>query len=199
MAKYFNCAPNTIRNEIKRGAHHNTGRYCASRAQKVYDKNHANSIRKSRRFLYSLFVSWTIKKVLENNWSLDACHSYTLANNKFPASEMVCVKTLYNYVDSTLLKLRNIDLPLKVRRCKSHNNIRKNIKHLGRSIDERNENISERKEFGHWEIDTVIGSKSKSDSVILTQVERLTRKYIALKIKSKTASAVSSAIETLKR
>lgn len=27
LAKYFNCAPNTIRNELKRGAHPHTGRY----------------------------------------------------------------------------------------------------------------------------------------------------------------------------
>ena len=27
LARHCNCAPNTIRNELKRGAHHNTGRY----------------------------------------------------------------------------------------------------------------------------------------------------------------------------
>ena len=44
--------------------------------------------------------------------------------------------------------------------------------------------MDERNEFGHWEIDTVI-EKSKSDNVVLTLVERITRKYIALKITSK--------------
>ena len=57
LARHFNCAPNTIRNELKRGAHHNTGRYGARRAQNAYEQSHANSIRKSRRFLSSKFVS----------------------------------------------------------------------------------------------------------------------------------------------
>ncbi len=57
LARHFNCDPNTIRNELKRGAHHNTGRYGARRAQNAYEQSHANSIRKSRRFLSSKFVS----------------------------------------------------------------------------------------------------------------------------------------------
>ena len=65
LARYFNCSPNTIRNELKRGAHHNTGRYGARRAQNAYDKSHANSIKKSKRFLSSKFVSWVVEIVLE--------------------------------------------------------------------------------------------------------------------------------------
>ena len=97
-----------------------------------------------------------------------------------------------------LLALRNIDLPLKVRRRKRRHNVKECLKHLGRSIDERPTEITGRSEFGHWEIDTVIGSKSKSDNVILTLVERLTRKYIAIKIEGKTTSSVSKAMEYLK-
>lgn len=197
LARYFNCSPNTIRNELKRGAHHNTGRYSARRAQNAYDKSHANSIKKSRRFLSSKFVSWVVEIVLKKGWSLDACHGFAKANKLFPESELVCVKTLYNYVDSMLLALRNIDLPLKVRRRKRHRNVKENLKYLGRSIDERPEEITGRNEFGHWEIDTVIGSKSKSDNVVLTLVERLTRKYIAVKIDGKTASAVNAAMQSL--
>lgn len=119
-------------------------------------------------------------------------------NHLFPLKEIVCVKTLYNYVDSMLLRLRNIDLPLKVRIRRTTRSIKKNLKHMGRSIDERDSNVDERNEFGHWEIDTVIGSKSKSDNVVLTLVERITRKYIALKITSKTSIAVNEGIAYLK-
>lgn len=198
LARHFNCAPNTIRNELKRGAHHNTGRYGARRAQNAYEQSHANSIRKSRRFLSSKFVSWVVEMVLEKGWSLDACYGYAKTHKLYVDSEMVCVKTLYNYVDSMLLALRNIDLPLKVRRRKRRHNVKECLKHLGRSIDERPTEITGRSEFGHWEIDTVIGSKSKSDNVILTLVERLTRKYIAIKIEGKTTSSVSKAMEYLK-
>ena len=70
---------------------------------------------------------------------------------------------------------------------------------MGRSIDERDSNVYERNEFGHWEIDTVIGSKSKSDNVVLNLVERITRKYIALKITGKTSFAVKEGIAYLKK
>ena len=199
LARHFNCAPNTIRNELKRGAHPNTGRYGAKRAQNAYEISHANSIKKSRRFLSSKFVSWVVKMVLEKCWSLDACYGYAKAHSLYEDSEMVCVKTLYNYVDSMLLALRNIDLPLKVRRRKRRRNVKENLKHLGRSIDERPDEIASRNEFGHWEIDTVIGSKSKGDNVVLTLVERLTRKYIAIKIDGKTASDVSAAMQSLQK
>ena len=194
LARHFNCAPNTIRNELKRGTHHNTGRYGARRAQNAYDKSHANSMKKSRRFLSSKFVSWVVEMVIEKGWSLDTCYGYAKTRSLYAYSEIVCVKTLYNYVDSMLLAVRNIDLPLKVRRHKRRRNVKDNLKHLGHSIDERPDEIASRNEFGHWEIDTVIGSKSKSNNVVLTLVERLTRKYIALKIEGKTASAVSAAI-----
>ena len=48
-----------------------------------------------------------------------------------------------------LLALRNIDLPLKVRRHKRRHNIKENLKHLGRSIDESPDEIASRNEFGH--------------------------------------------------
>ena len=51
LAKYFNCAPNTIRNELKRGAHPHTGRYSAACAQQDYETKHLNSITKSHRLI----------------------------------------------------------------------------------------------------------------------------------------------------
>ena len=59
---------------------------------------------------------------------------------------------------------------------------------LGKSIELRSEAIESREEFGHWEIDTVIGLKTKDDPVLLTLVERkleiqLLRKY-AIRIQS---------------
>ena len=62
---------------------------------------------------------------------------------------MVCVKTLYNCVDSILLVLRNIDLLLKVRRLKRRHNVKENLKNLGRNIDEKTDEIADRNEFGH--------------------------------------------------
>ncbi|MDY5911967.1 MAG: hypothetical protein SPJ62_08200, partial [Inconstantimicrobium porci] len=37
-----------------------------------------------------------------------------------------------------------------------------------KSISERPTHINNRQEFGHWEVDTVVGEKTNSDSVLLT-------------------------------
>ena len=37
-------------------------------------------------------------------------------NNLFSTDEMVCTKTLYNYVDLGILTIKNIDLPEKLKR-----------------------------------------------------------------------------------
>lgn len=47
--------------------------------------------------------------------------------------------------------------------------------------------LATREEFGHWEIDTVIGQKAGNDCVLLTIVERQTRNAIVRQIASKTA------------
>ena len=58
----------------------------------------------------------------QNSWSPDACVGEALASGRFKRSEIVCTKTLYNYIDlgllyrSWLLAVKNTDLPQKLRR-----------------------------------------------------------------------------------
>lgn len=56
-----------------------------------------------------------------------------------------------------------------------------------------------RTEFGHWEIDTVIGRKSAIQPVVLTLVEKKTNYDIARKIPSKTSDAVFGALQALRK
>lgn len=70
-------------------------------------------------------------------------------------------------------------------------------KHLyGLSIDERPEEINNREEFGHWEIDTVVG-KQESATVLLTLDERTTRYRHVIKIANRSAQAVEDGIRQL--
>ena len=55
----------------------------------------------------------------------------------------------------------------------------------------------QKKYFGHWEIDTLIGTKTKDDSVLLTLVERKTRFKIMLKIHQKSKEFVNKAMKQL--
>ena len=48
-------------------------------------------------------------------------------------------------------------------------------------IEERPEIVSFRTEFGHWEIDTVIGKKDEGEPCVLPLTERMTRMCIWVK------------------
>jgi len=78
-------------------------------------------------------------------------------------------------VDLGLLNIKNIDLPEKLKRNTKPNKVRENKRILGTSIEERPKDVKNRLEFGHWEIDTMVGSKNKNEPVSMTLVERKTR------------------------
>ena len=113
----------------------------------------------------------------------------------------ICVKTLYNYIDRGLfLGISNKDLlhKRKKRKRKSDRIRRIALKNRnGKSIEERPIEVENRKEFGHWEIDLVIGKKG-TKPVILTIVERKTRKSLYVLVKNKTQKQVIKAIRKLK-
>jgi IS30 family transposase len=68
----------------------------------------------------------------------------------------------------------------------------------GKSITERPKEANERKELGHWEIDLVVG-KQGTKPVILTLVERKTRKSLYVLAKNKTQNEVIAAIRKARR
>ena len=108
----------------------------------------------------------------------------------------VCTKTLYNYIDAGLMRIKNIDLPLRVKIKHKQRKCRKNRRILGDSIEKRPEKVNERSEFGHWEIDTVVGTRDRSP-VLLTLDERVTRQLITVKIPSRSSEAVSDALKKI--
>ena len=120
-----------------------------------------------------------------------------MANDYFPRKAMLCTKTIYNYIDKGLMKIRNHHLPEKISRKPKREQVRKSKRELGRSIEER-PNIDNKLEFGHWEADLVIGQKDKSDEALLTLLERHMRKYMLVKIAGKTASAVMEGFAKVK-
>lgn len=113
---------------------------------------------------------------------------------------MVCTKTLYNYVDRGILKIKNIDLPQKLRRKprKDTPTVRTNKKKYGRSIEERPTCVASRERFGDWELDLVIGSNSEKDHVLMTLLERKTRYYKVIRPPDKTSQSVMNAFAALK-
>ena len=114
----------------------------------------------------------------------------------------ICVSTLYSYIDKGIFyKLTNKQLPIKCK-CKkrSYNRvIRQARPSKGLSIEKRPEKILSRKEFGNWEMDTVVGKQGISKKSLLVLTERKTRKELCLLLKRHTTECVVKALNTLEK
>lgn len=113
----------------------------------------------------------------------------------------ICVTTLYSYIDKgVFLNLTLKDLPEKrkgEKRTKRKTTQKRATK--GESIENRPEEIDTREEFGHWEMDTVVGARGVSKKSLLVLTERKTRKEIIFLLKEHTAAAVVKALDRLER
>ena len=202
IAKHL-CRPyNTIKNEIKRGTvslyNGNVKRYKADEGKRVYLEHRENCRRQYRCLDTAQFLRYVVENFKsEREWSLDASYGKALESGEFRRDEIVCTKTLYNYVDLGLLPIKNIDLPEKLHRNTKAKRVHENKKIIGRSIEERPEIANSRTKFGHWEIDTVIGKKDENEPCVLTLVERMTRMCIWVKAKNHTAEAITEALQQI--
>ena len=167
IARYLNCSPTTVSNELKRGMRPRTGRrgrtpgYSAKRGMLVYQTHRANSHKPHRICKCSAFVQWAVNKVRQEKWSLDACVGYARKHELFLPTEMVSTKTLYNEIWAINLVLQPLELPDALKRKKCCKSTAKRKKAYGATIDERPEITSSRLEVGHWEGDTVVGKTQR--------------------------------------
>lgn len=188
----------TIYREIKRGTVEQIDtnlkkykKYYACTGQIRYSENRKHSKKAYKLLKAQEFISDVIKLIKDKKYSVDASIGRLKLENTYINS--VCTKTIYNYIDLGLISIKSIDLLLRVRRRKKRMIIRKNRRILGKSIELRPDICNE---FGHWEIDTVIGSRKKG-SVLLTIDERYTRQRYIMKLKDKTAESVVNALSNL--
>ena len=110
---------------------------------------------------------------------------------------MVCTKTLYNdlWAGKSLLSLFEMPDVLKRGHAKGKSRIHKRPK--GTSIEQRPCVVDVRIQPGHWEADPVVGQRNGKAAVVFTLVERVTDNYIAMRVPSKTKSAIQGAMQTL--
>lgn len=198
----------TIYNEIKRGKCkqltselEEKEMYLADVAQRKYDNNKLNkgsSLKIGNDIKLCQFME---QKIKHEKYSPYAALQY-IKNNHLEFKTDICTKTLYNYIDKgIILNVNNKDLPMKPTRKKKNEKktvALKNIK--GTSIEQRPEEILKRQEYGHWEMDTVIGGhKKKGKECLLVLSERMTREEIIRKIPNKKAESVIKALDALER
>jgi len=214
IAKVLNRAPQTINNEINRGTITQLKRqkqggkiydyyyevYDADTGQAAYEKHRLNCGRRPKWVDTDAFVDWADDKMLNEGWSPDVVVGFALKHELFDPAIIPCTTSLYQWIDRGIMKTKNMDLVEKLSR-KTKATCRKDCQNkrvLGKSIEERPEIIDTRKTFGHWEIDTVIGNKNKTEPVLLTLAERKTRFEVVLKLDGKEAHAVDQAIQKLR-
>ena len=110
-------------------------------------------------------------------------------------------KTIYNYIDQGLFpNLTNKHLPVKKKSSRrNYEKVRtaENNK-KGISIGEREKSIEAREEYGHWEMDTVVG-KAKTKTTLMVLTERMTRQEMIRKIKSKSQYCIVKELDKLER
>ena len=206
IARILGVSPQTILNEIKRGTVKTKRKvnnkvkyeeeYSPLYAQYVYETNRLKSRNRPKFNKVKEFLKYAEKLILEDKLSPDVVIGRALVEGVFTKEEVVCVNTLYRYIDKGRLKVKNIDLKEKVGRKKRKTKPRENKKVLGISIDERPEHIDNREEFGHFKIDTVQDKRGES-TCLLTLTERKTRKGIVVLIDFKDSESVTYALNKI--
>ncbi|VEU76915.1 IS30 family transposase [Mycoplasmopsis columbina] len=128
------------------------------------------------------------KKLFDKKtWGVEITHQQIL--NNFQNIKIPSLRTVFNWINSGFWIIKSSDrLRKKYKKGGKRNNgpIDRLVgKRWVRPFWTRPNNINNRSEFGHWEIDLIIGKKATNSEHLLTFVERKTRFGIIKKVPSK--------------
>jgi len=204
IAAMLGVCPQAINNELKRGLVQQVKKvngkviyfdeYCPDTAQQRYSENRIHSHRSSKFHQEAPFLADYIKHFQEDGWSPDAFIGRMVLEGGYRPNERVSTTTLYHYIDDQRLEVRNIDLTEKTRRRNPHHKTTKVKRLRGRSIDERPAAVASRQEFGHFEIDTIVGLRNGRESVIMALIERQSRFEIMRLLDGRDADSMAYAL-----
>ena len=112
-----------------------------------------------------------------------------------------CERTVYYAIDAGLLGVARSQLPYRPagKRRKACGARMAYTNARGRPITERPPGAGERSEYGHWEMDTVVGGTGTSPACLLVLTERMSRREIVRKIPARTQAAVVRELDRLER
>jgi IS30 family transposase len=112
-----------------------------------------------------------------------------------------CERTVYNAINAGLIGVSRQQLPYKPpdKRPKKRGKRMAYSNTKGRSIEQRPIQADERSEYGHWEMDTVVGGKGCKPACLLVLTERMSRQQLIRKIPSRTQKAVVKALNQIER
>lgn len=203
IAKTMGFCRQTIYNEIKRGTYLHTvkwwdeKRYSAAKGQDIQERNQRNKGRPLKIGKDREYADFLERKILQDKFSPAAALAQA---QKEGFTTNICVNTLYNYITQGIFyELTNNHLWEKPTRKPRKVQAAPRIAHAKLpSIEQRPEHINQREEYGHWEMDLVVGPQG-SRACLLTLTERITREEIIIKLSNRKASTIRRAINKLER
>jgi transposase, IS30 family len=193
--------PRTIERELQRGRVKHVDYelrqsyvYSGDRGQDVHDLNataRGPGLKLGRNYSMAEFVRC---RIVEHRESPDVVAARMRQAGMAGA---VCTRTLYRYIEQGVIPgVGNESLWEKRKRARGlHQRSRRIIKRLARgaSIEQRPAGAQTRQEFGHWEMDLLIGPARGSGAALLTMVERKHRHILIRKLPDKTQASVLKA------
>ena len=172
----------------------------------AYEKRNKKSVESnsSKRVSSKAFVNLVVKE-LRSEYNINSVdeiiNDFKLnRKNEIDGMETICTATFYNYVEQNKIDgFNKEELPMKTKRKRKNEHKNGKTDPKGTSIEERPFKPEDRSEFGHWEGDTIVGSRIIQNSgAVLTLVERKTRFQLTIKMKDRKAKTVVKAIKKLK-
>jgi transposase, IS30 family len=207
IALRLNKHESTIYREIKRGLIVRIGyelqeysAYKANVAQAVYEKKVTNRERSLKIGKDNALEAHIRTKMIKGLYSPDAVIG-EIKRKELKFKGMICVKTLYSYIDRGIFSgISNANLwEKRKQKKKKYKKIQRvSIKNKdAKSIEERSIAISNRMIYGHWEGDCVKGPKGNDKSSLFVLSERLSREQIIIKIPRATHYLIKQALDWL--
>lgn len=201
IARLLNRYPSSIRYEIKKGMYihkdylwRDIPKYSANIAQSKTEwemSSKGQLLKIGNNHKYARYVSQQIKQGNSPSTIVQTLRRH----NQWTVS----VPTLYRYIDQGIIPgITNKDLWEKSKRKRSYNKVRKAKRPpKGISIESRPKHINTRNQFGHWEMDCVVGKAKGHGETLLTLTERKTRYEIIVKLYTRTAKEVTQALKAI--
>lgn len=145
------------------------------------------------------FVEYIERKILDEKKSLQVA-LYDIKRENLTFDTDVCLATLYNYVRSGMFyNITMDDMPMPRKKKRIRKRKKQKRASVGTSIDQRPEEINNREQVGHWEMDSVVGPQGKSKKTFLVLTERKSLKEIIEPLKNHSSNEVVRALDRLER
>lgn len=203
IARQLGFCRQTIYNEIRRGTYLHTcdfrdePRYSAQKAQQRHDYNQTAKGRPLKIGNDHAYAHFLEREIVMEKFSPAAA---LMAAYRTGYHTTICVTTLYSYIEKGVFRhLTNKHLWEKSKRKKrSYQPVQRIAHPLLPSITQRPDFINYRLEYGHWEMDLIVG-KTGSHAVLLTLTERLSRQELIFKLPDRRAATVRGVFDRLER